>query len=503
MSLFTKLVVTAFTSAVLLVGGIFAGENLNQPVASTQSFGSFSPVQGQTYTLQGAGITATQNTVPLSSFTTPDGRAITMAMFGGTIGYGTLEPNTNSKIEDITFSGVTQNSNGSAVLTGVTRGNDFVTPYNASTTLSKAHAGGSYFILSNTAGFYGQQFLFANNAGTSSAIVVFGSTTPPRYDADPIWANFSTQVLADVSYVNSVVAAGAANASTIVKGIIQIATATQTAAGTATGSTGALLVPPNSLFNATQSATTIIPVTNTSGKLSQAFLDLTQAFSWTGLHTFGAGLLGTASSTFSATTSIQASNVLSNAVKFNGIPYAFPSAQGAINAFLQNNGSGVLSWSTTVVGSKYSYASTTASVINGNTGTASSALVSISAGTLTASSTIHVAGHFSCNGNGNTGICTISLIDNNGNTYVSKAVNVGVNAISMPFTMDTVTQQNLTSQFSVLNGGGLINTSFTDESTTATAAANWALATGFRLKFDTSGSTITTSLDGFIITVTP
>lgn len=299
MNLFFKLALTAITSALLLVGGIFAGENLNQPIASSQqSFGSFSPVQGQTYTLQGAGVTATQNTIPLASFTTPDGRAITMAMFGGTIGYGTLEPNTNSKIEDVTFSGVTQNANGTALLTGVTRGNDFVTPFAASTTLSKAHAGGSFFILSNTAGFYGQQFLFANNNGTSTANLAFTSTFPPHYDTDPIWGNFSTQVLADVSYVNSVVAAGAANASETVKGIIQLATNVQLAAGTSLGSTAARLGIPNSLATSTPTVSCTngcVPVA-VNGKLSQLFLDLTQAFNVSGLWTFSA------TTTFATTT---------------------------------------------------------------------------------------------------------------------------------------------------------------------------------------------------------
>lgn len=293
MNLTLKLAVSAVVSVLLLVGGIFTGEKLYQPVASTQqSFGSFTPVQGQTYTLQGAGVTATQNTIPLASFTTPDGRAITMSMFG-TIGYGTLEPNTNSKIEDITFSGITQNTNGSATLTGVTRGNDFVTPYAASTTLAKAHAGGSYFILSNTAGFYGQQFLFANNAASSTATITFSNTNPPFYYPGPGnqttgSPNATTSEFASIAYVNQVVASGAANATAAVKGIIQLATAVQAAAGTALGSTGASLVPPNSLFNATQSATTIIPVTNTSGKLAQAFLDLTQAFTLSTTTTYNA-----------------------------------------------------------------------------------------------------------------------------------------------------------------------------------------------------------------------
>lgn len=292
MSTFLKIILSSSIAVVVLIAGIYVGEKTTTPQATPLSFGSsFTPVQGTQYTLAGAGVNATQNTLQLTSFTTPDGRLLTMSMFGN-IGYGTIEPNTSSKIEDVTFTGISQNANGSAVLTGVTRGNDFIAPFAASTTLAKAHAGGSYFILSNTAGFYGQQFLFANNAGTSTATIVFSSTTPPYLDSPAAQASGSpiatTSEFATIAYVNSTVLVGAANATAAVKGILQLATAAQAAAGTLLGSTGASLALSSGISTSTPGvqAINVIPVTGTNEKLAQAFLDLTQAFTWTGQQTW-------------------------------------------------------------------------------------------------------------------------------------------------------------------------------------------------------------------------
>lgn len=296
-----KYLLAAIISAVVLIGGIYVGERMipQQPV----SFGAFTPVQASTFTLAGAGITNSQNTIQLASFTLPDPNKtpINMSMFGS-IGYGVIEPQT-SRIENVSFTGVTQNGNGSATLTGVVRGISFYAPFVSSTTLMLSHAGGANFILSNSASFYGQ-FAFPNNPQTWLATQTYGSTTPPVYDADPIWGNFSTQVFADVSYVNSVVAAGAANASETVKGIIQLATATQASLGTSLGSTGARLALGNNLATSTPGLATVtgdVP-TLTGSTLNANFINQTATYLWSGLHTFSAGLLATASSTFNVGT---------------------------------------------------------------------------------------------------------------------------------------------------------------------------------------------------------
>lgn len=80
-----------------------------------------------------------------------------------------------------------------------------------------------------------------------------------------------TTKAANVAYVNAVSIAGAADATTTVKGIVELATAAELAAGTATGATGANLVAAGTNFKDTSSAAVLVPVTNSSGKLSAGF----------------------------------------------------------------------------------------------------------------------------------------------------------------------------------------------------------------------------------------
>lgn len=256
----------------LAISSLFGFHQIESP----QNFGAtFTPIGTTQFTLAGAGITSTANTIQLTSFLLPDRvTPITMSMIGS-IGYGVLEPQ-SSKIEDITFTGVTQNANGTAILTGVSRGISFYSPYHASTTLAYSHSGGATFIISNTAGFYGQQFMFTNNPNYVTAYNQF--TDPPVF----VNAATSTHQAADVAYVNSVVAAGCANASETVNGCSQLSTTAQATAGTSLGSTGARLVIPNSMANATPSANILVPITSALGKLAQGFLDLTQSFSFSG-----------------------------------------------------------------------------------------------------------------------------------------------------------------------------------------------------------------------------
>lgn len=327
MSLFTKLAASAVISALLLIGGIWTGEKLNTvTVTSSPSFGAFTPVGAQQTTLSGSGVIATATTIPVTSFKTPDGRALTMSMFGQ-IGYAVLDPNSPTQIEDITFSGITQNANGTASLTGVSRGMDFVSPYLASTTLAKAHAGGAYLILSNTAGFYGQQFLFANNVSTSSATLIFGSTTQPMYDGNPaVWS--SPLSLVDKAYVDSGVLNGAATSTFANQGLVWLATLPQVAAGTASSTTGSPLVIPTKNATSTPYSGTpagYIPATASGGKISQLFLDIfTTANIWTAQNTFS-GLFATNASSTNATTTVISATIASTTNLVASTKVTFPS----------------------------------------------------------------------------------------------------------------------------------------------------------------------------------
>ena len=115
-----------------------------------ESFGSFAPIAGGTYRLKSS-IGTTDTTITLSSFDEPiTGNNITMSTIGSDIAYATIDPQSSTRKEFISFTGVTQNSDGSATLTGVSRGLAFQTPFTASTTLRKSHPGQSILILSDS-----------------------------------------------------------------------------------------------------------------------------------------------------------------------------------------------------------------------------------------------------------------------------------------------------------------------------------------------------------------
>lgn len=109
-------------------------------------------VQAQPFTLYGAGVSVGATSVILSSFALPDGTLLTMSNFG-TKGYGTIEPGNGTKEEQISFTGVTQNANGTATLTGV-KNVSFVSPYTETSGVTSSHVGGTTFVISNTSGFY-------------------------------------------------------------------------------------------------------------------------------------------------------------------------------------------------------------------------------------------------------------------------------------------------------------------------------------------------------------
>lgn len=154
------------------------------------------------------------------------------------------------------------------------------------------------------------------------------------------WTSASSNTIATYGIVVSTAAAGCGNASETLSGCAQLATPTQLAAGTSAGSTAARLVAPSSAFNATQSATTLVPVTNSLGKLSQLFIDLTQAFTFSTTTQYFANV-----GTLTATTSAR----FPASINFNGVAYTYPPSQGAASSYWKNDGAGNLSWSPTQI----------------------------------------------------------------------------------------------------------------------------------------------------------
>lgn len=200
---------------------------------------NFTPVQAQKFQLAGSGCTSTATSIILQSFKLPDGSTnITLSNFG-TIGYGTLEPGTPRE-ESISFTGVTQNADGTATLTGVTRGLRFVTPYDEVTANKFQHAGGVFFVLSNTSAFY-DKFLAAANDEVITGQYQFPTGSSYPTVGSSYSAPTSDTHIAPKKYVDDVAIAGAPDASTTVKGIVEEAVQSEVDAGTTTGGTGARL----------------------------------------------------------------------------------------------------------------------------------------------------------------------------------------------------------------------------------------------------------------------
>lgn len=161
-----------------------------------------------------------------------------------------------------------------------------------------------------------------------------GEDTYPNllnYTYSPDYSSASTTAIASKGYVDGVAVAGASNADDSTKGIVETATAAEAAAGTNTGSTGARLVLGANLATSTcqAAANSVLVASSTTGKLDGRCLDTSNNTTWSGTQTFSGGMLATASSSLTATTSIAASDVNGNALKLNGVAHSFPSTQAA------------------------------------------------------------------------------------------------------------------------------------------------------------------------------
>lgn len=141
-----------------------------------------------TYSLSSS-IGSTDTSINLSSFTEPvSGVVYTMALLGTDIVYGTIAPGTTSS-EFISFTGITNNGDGTATLTGVVRGLAKKTPFTTSATFKLPHSSQTTFIISNSPQVYekfavkssdetiGGQWTFTNTPISPSGGVSDASTT--------------------------------------------------------------------------------------------------------------------------------------------------------------------------------------------------------------------------------------------------------------------------------------------------------------------------------------
>ncbi len=307
-------------------------------------FGTTQAIAGQTYNLGGAGVSQTGTSITLASFTiTQNGYKILDADLSDTF-YITLEPGNSSRQEIVSCTTSVQNANNSATFSGCTRGLLPIQPYTASSSLRFSHGGGTPVIFSNPPQFYAE-FAQLQNTETITGSWTFSKSAPPLYDYNPTiayWTGASSSTIPTKAYVDSVAIAGASNANESTKGIVESATQIEMASSTSLGSTGAsLYVQSKYATSSPGSAGLWAVITNNAGKIAQTFLDFTQQWS------------------FTATTSIAASNASTTALILNGLPYQITGTRGASSTALMENGYGHLVWQRPDFG-LIAYASTTA-----------------------------------------------------------------------------------------------------------------------------------------------
>lgn len=370
-----KLFITA-----LIIGGLVFGYNKYQE--SQISVGGDLLIGGQNYTLNQS-VSSTDVAITLSSFTIPQSGAEITDSYIGDIEYGTIEPGNSSRQEFISFTGITQNADGTATLTGVARGLAPVTPYTASTTYAFSHAGSVRFIISDAPSKW-DRVAFKSNDEAVTGLWNFNSYLP----TSSITATSSNQ-LANKTYVDNVVNAGAATSTESNGGIVELATQLEMASSTDGGVLKPLVLQAKystSTPDGTSQAGLYVPISKNNGKLHQLWLDLTEDFTFTGHNIFSSVFSTNASSTNATTTN--------------------QTITGVVSSLLKTDSNGLVTSAT--AGTDYQqqqYTFGTATDLT-TTGTATSTAMTIPANIMTASSSIAVQGTFTSAGTSN---CTISI----------------------------------------------------------------------------------------------
>ena len=408
LSLLVPTIVLAFTSATLFKGidrvpvytkaqadywfakDYKLEEKSNLGIAAGTPTVNFKWVQSQSYTLAGSGAVLGATTLTLKSFKQIDGTLLTISNFG-IKGFGTIEPGSGSTEDQITFSGVTQNANGTATLTGVKSALN-IYPYTETSGISYTHPGGVKFVLTNTAAFY-NEFAQRSNDNTIDGLYTFASTSMPRLDDYKVPTN--RYQLAPKGYVDDSIAGGGVPISEDTAGIGKIATKAQASDGVSSDGTYRYLLPSSMATTTSQVATTSIPITGTNGKLSDNFTDFTLNKTFSGDNFFN----GT--STQATTTAAKLTVGTSTTATIYPGAYNTLTNGGDASALHTHNYSGL--YFATTTNATYNFASyqgarqliATTSIVGGTLGTAKAVRARINFSDFTPPGTLGYTGIFS------------------------------------------------------------------------------------------------------------
>jgi microcystin-dependent protein len=186
-------------------------------------------------------LTSTATSVKLDALVDSKDVAVVLASFGS---WFVLVIKQGDLTEMIKCDALTQNADGSATAGVATsgRGLNPTSPYAGSATGFDFSTGAEVIVTNDPLTM--AEFAHLNDANTWTGINTFTETAMPRVSASHTYIAGQEEYLATKRYVDSVAVAGAPDASTTAKGIVEVQTQAEFEAGTSTGGTSAPLVHP-------------------------------------------------------------------------------------------------------------------------------------------------------------------------------------------------------------------------------------------------------------------
>lgn len=310
------------------------GQSFEEPI-----LGGSSLIAGSTYTLSGSGITSSATSLTLASFTIPQNGYLIQDSDLSDIFYLTLEPGNKRRQEIISCTTVTQNAN-NATLSGCVRGLSPLTPFTASSTLQFTHGGSSQVILSDPPQVFNE---FANRF---NADLILGTWTFDNFPvaSSTIGTPTTSKQFATKEYADNIANQGAATSTEAIGGISKLATRVENASSTA-ATADEPLVQQSQHSTSTPSANILDNDglwdvwSENDGKLSQVWLDLTEAWTFTGNFqsastTIGTRLLVTGNAT--TTGQLEIGGPATSTVPFDTAELCFDGTDCVTNQFVGN-----------------------------------------------------------------------------------------------------------------------------------------------------------------------
>lgn len=176
-------------------------------------------LQAQSFSLAGSGCIGGATSITLNSMLQIDQvTPVTMADFGNK-GFATIEPGNGTREEQVSFTSIVQNANGTATLSGVSTVL-FAYPYTETSGTALSHPGGVTFVITNTSGFY-NRFASTEDDQTIDGDWTFSAHSPTI----PTEISSETHRAASIEYVNAIAISGSPDASDTVIGITKLSVA--------------------------------------------------------------------------------------------------------------------------------------------------------------------------------------------------------------------------------------------------------------------------------------